>query len=194
MLIGARWMQTVCLSGRHSHGLLVSSMCHHLPLCSAPEPSGTSDQSSRLAAVRLRCGADANCLPVLLPLARAALPTESATTTFLFALHRSRQGPLINRAGLRLLFGARRMQTVCLSGQRSHELLADKRCHHLPLCSAPEPSGTSDQSSRLVAALRCEADANCFMPILLPLARAALPTESATTFLFALHPGAVRDL
>ena len=43
---------------------------------------------------------------------------------------------------MRLLFGAGRMQTVCLSGRHLQELLADKGCR-LPLCFAPEPSGIS---------------------------------------------------
>ena len=62
---------------------------------------------------------------------------------------------------MRLLFGARWMQTVCLSSCPLHELLTDKDCR-LSLCFAPTPSGISDQSNKLAAALHCEAHAICF--------------------------------
>ena len=63
-------------------------------------------------------------------------------------------------AGLWLLFGARCILTICLSCWHSRGLLANRGCRHLPLCFAPAPSATSDQSSKLGAALRCEAGAN----------------------------------
>ena len=91
--------------------------------------------------------------------------------TFLLALHWSCQRSPTNRARLRLLISARRLQTVRLCGQHSQELLADKGCR-LPLCFALEPSGLSDQSSKLVAARRCVADALC-LPVWLALAGAA---------------------
>ena len=47
------------------------------------------------------------------------------------------------------------MQTVCLSGRHSQELLANKGCR-LPLCFAQEPGGISDQPSAFVAVLPCE--------------------------------------
>ena len=114
-----------------------------------------------------------------------------AAAAFLFALHQSRQKPPTNRAGLRLLFGTRRMQTVCISCRHSQGLLANSGCRHLPLCFAPELAATTDQSSRLVAALRCEADAEC-LPVWPALAGAAcqqrLPRPSSL-----LCTGAVRD-
>ena len=87
---------------------------------------------------------------------RSCLPTKAAAF-FLFDLHLSRQGSPINRPSLWLRVGAWRMQTVCLSGLHSQELLANKGCH-LPLCFAPKPSGISDQSSKLAAARRCVAE------------------------------------
>ena len=96
-----------------------------------------------------RAGTHRGCSPIV------------AVATFLFALLRSLQRPLINQAGLWLLFGARRMQSVCLSGRHLQGPLASRGCHGRPLCFALEPSATTDQSSRLAAALRCEADAKC---------------------------------
>ena len=54
-----------------------------------------------------------------------------------------------------------RMQTFCISCRHLQGLLADRVCHSLPLCFAPELAATSCQLSRLVAAVSCEADANC---------------------------------
>ena len=51
---------------------------------------------------------------------------------------------------------------ACLAGTR-RSCLPTKACHLPPLCFAPEPSGISDQSSKLAAALRCEADAKCVL-------------------------------
>ena len=70
------------------------------------------------------------------------------------------------------------MQTVCLSGRHSQELLAIKVCH-LPLCSTRKPSRISDQSSKLVAALRCEADANPSCTYLASTRRSCLLTQAA---------------
>ena len=109
----------------------------------------------------------------------SSLPPALQTRTILqyrFSLRRSRKGcrlPLCvapepsgmsptNQAGLWLHFGARLMQSVCLSGRHSQALLVDNGCHcRLPLCGAQEPSEISDQSGRLAAACRCEADAEC---------------------------------
>ena len=86
-----------------------------LPLCFAPEPSGISDRSSKLAAAQqydLRC--QRWCL----------------------------------------LSGARRMQLfACLAGTRKSCLLTKAAAFLFAL--HPEPSGISDQSSKLAAALRC---------------------------------------
>ena len=49
------WMQTVCLSSRHSQKLLANKGCH-LPLCFAPEPQWISPTSHR-ASLRLIVGA-----------------------------------------------------------------------------------------------------------------------------------------
>ena len=57
------------------------------------------------------------------------------------------------------------MQTVCLCDKHSQELLADKGYRH-PLCFALEVARHhSNQSSKLVAALRCEAGTNCLPAI-----------------------------
>ena len=122
------------------------------------------------------------------------MPTKAAAFFLFDALHLSRQGCPTNRASLWLLVGAWRMQTVCLSGQHSHELLANKGCR-LPLCFALEPSGISDQTSMLVAALRIEQACGCesvrspckLFACLAGTRRSCLSTKAAAFFLFALH-------
>ena len=106
---------------------------------------------------------------------RSCLLTKAAF--FFFALCWSRSDTSVNRASLRLSSSARRMHTVCLSCQHSQGLLADKGCR-LPLCAEV----LTDQSSKLAAALPCEADAHC-LSVWPALAGAALPTKAAA-FLF----------
>ena len=151
----------------------------------------TSDQSSSKLVPALRCKADAKCLPVLSALAGAAcqqrLPPSSLLCTGTvrnLSVHslECAQEVLANKCcRLHLCLqcvvrdfrqvqqacgcssvGARRMQTVCLSGWHSHEPLADKGCRR-PLCFAWKPSEISPTSHRasFVGALRCKADANC---------------------------------
>ena len=78
-----------------------------------------------------------------------------------------------SHASLWVFCGARRMQTVCLSGQHSQELLVNKGCR-LPFSFAWKPSEISPTTHR--ASLRrvvwCEADANC-LPIWMALTGAA---------------------
>ena len=182
-------MQTVCLSGLHSQELLVNKGCRLLPLCFALEPSGLSDQSSKLVAAR-RCVADANCLPVWPALAGAACQQRLQPSSSLLCTRAVRALQQIDqacggstiRASLRLRVGAKSMQTVCLSGQHSQELLANKGCRLPPLRFALEPSGMSDQSSKLVAALLWLAEVN-WLPVWPALAGAAcqqrLPPSSS---------------
>ena len=142
-----------------------------LPLCFASEPSWISDRSSKVAAAlrcdlwRLHFGArwmHTVCLPCQHSLARDACRQRAAA--FLFASHGSRKGSPTNRARLRLIFGAifgacTSVRGGCklfayLTGTRTR-CLPSKDCR-LPLCFAREPSGISDRSSKVAAALRCE--------------------------------------
>ena len=117
----------------------------HLPLCLAPELSGIYDQSSKLVAA-LRYEADADCVPIMelaLRKGRSSTKAGAAAAACLFALHRRRQGSPTSRVGLQLLFGARWMKTVCLSGLHSGEAACQQRLPPppaVPLCFAPEPS------------------------------------------------------
>ena len=119
---------------------------------------------------------------------RSCLPTK--TLTFLFALHLRRQGSLTKQSKLvadlrsklcRLSSGRGGCKLfACLAGTR-RSCLPTKAAGH-PLCFALEPSGISDQASKLVAARRCVANANC-LPVWPALAGAAcqqrLPPSSS---------------
>ena len=147
----------VCMAGTRTCCLLTEAAAFLFALNWSRQGSSTDRASLRLlfvAIVGAFSSVQGGCklCACLSGTHTSCLPTEVAA--FLFALHRSRQGSPTDRASLRLPFGARWMQNVCLPGCHSHELLVDRGCG-LPLCLAPTPSGISDQSSKLVAALRC---------------------------------------
>ena len=106
-----------CLSGQHSQELRACLLIHTAAFPLAPALSGISfGQSRQRLAAALRCEADAKCVACLAGTRRSCLLAclLANAAAFLFALHRSRQGsaPANRGKGLRLLFGARRMQSV----------------------------------------------------------------------------------
>ena len=105
-----------------------------------------------------------------------------------------------NRAtSLQLLFGARRMETVCacLAAGTHKRCLPTKAAAAFlfALHGGAEVRTLHDQSSKLLAAaLRCEADVDCAC-LAVGTHKRCLPTKAAAACLFALHGGAdARDL
>ena len=146
-----------CLTSTHKlfSGNLANKGCR-LPLCFARAPPA----ALRLHVVEQACGCSAvryeyKLFSCLASTRRSTLVNKGCRLPLCFALD-PRSTPT-SRASLWVLCGARQMQTVCLSGQHSKELLANQGCH-LPVRFTLTSPAISDQSSKLVAALRCEAE------------------------------------
>ena len=175
-------MQTVCVFGQHSQELLADNGCHH-PLCFAMTPPGIFDQSSKsggCSSVRGEC----KLLQCVFGRHSQELLANNGCRLPLCSAPQSSGITPTSRARLRLHFGARRMQTVCM---HSHELLLNTGCR-LPLCSAMKPSGIFDQSSKLGATRRCNAVRDgCKLFAVLASTRKSCLLTKAAAFLFALH-------
>ena len=141
-----------------------------------------TNQSSKLVAA-LRCEADANCSPVCPALERATLSSKAAA--FLFALHCNHQGSHqpVEQACCSAVRGGCKL-CACLSGTRRSNLVKQRLPPSSLLCTAFIMEHL-EQSNKLVAALRCEADATC-VPVWPALAGATLSSKAAA-FLFAVH-------
>ena len=69
------------------------------------------------------------------PRRRSGCRIQRPPSCYLLCTETWHGSPPTNQASLWLLFGARCMQTVCLSGRHSHELLADSSKTLPPSCS-----------------------------------------------------------
>ena len=137
--LGAKQMQTVCLSDRQAltHAALQTKACTFLLALHRSRPA---DQFSKLA-VGLRCGMSAHCL-LCLAFAGAACGQWLPRSALLCTRAVQTLQPIEQACGCSSVRGGCKL-CACLAGIRG-EIIADKGWR-LPLCFAPEPSGLSDQ-------------------------------------------------